>query len=228
MCAAMLFLVAVHILSIYVFAVHQFTLSYDDALSEKAHHVVEEYVRSSHLYERRSPELVSQTLLEAFPFIKQVACAYTPTGLHIDIKAHDVCLQLDDGRCVTKNNRCIPAEYIVQSQLVHLPLVHAPVAPKAQLLPEEMFNFLTAIEPSLLQKADIDYKHNYEIICRLHKAPFRIISNHQKMLTQEQFDLCCAVAQDVENQADYAVSSADIRFDGRIVVAKLRDEGAKG
>ena len=225
-CMAMFFLIAIHILSIYVFAVHQFTISYDDILSEKAQHIVNEYVKASHLYERRSYELVSQTLLATFPFIKQVACAYTPTGLHIGIKVHDVLIQLADGRCVTKNNHCIPAEYIVSARLAHLPLVHTAIASETHVLPEEMFNFFDDTEPLLLKKATVDYKHNYEIICRMNKVPFQIISDHRKNLTQKQLDLCYAIAQDVKNRADCTICSADIRFDGRIVVAKLRNEGA--
>lgn len=226
LCAAMLFLVGVHVLSVYVFAVHRFTVSYDTALSEKAQDAVEDYIRLSRLYEVTSPEQVVQQLQTQFPFIRQVACAYNPLGLHLQVKVYRPFVQLPKGEAVTANNCRVPSDYFTQSRYAGLPMLHVTLAERERL-PDDMFAYLASVEPSLLAGGVVRWRHNNEIVCELPGQPIRLICNYQKKPTREVLESCHVIAQDLKNQPTLAKGfCADVRFDGRIVVAKLRNVGA--
>ena len=226
MCAAMLFLIGVHLASVYVFAVHRFTVSYDAALSENAQSAVEEYIRISRLYESASPEQITQELQSKFPFIHQVTCSYAPSGLHLNIKSYRPFVQLATGHVVTANNYCFPKDYFIRSKSIGLPILHAALAQREQL-PADMFAYLQSIEKDLLKGAVIRWNHVNEITCEIAGQPMQLVCNYQKKPTRAVLESCRVIAQDLKKQPLLAKGfCADMRFDDRIVVAKLRKMGA--
>lgn len=227
MCAAMLLLVAVHILSVYVFAAHQFTVSYDSALSDVAQRELDDYLRVSKLYAVASPVHIAQALRGRFPYIKKVACAHSPAGLHLEVKVHPLCVQLQDGRCVTKNNICVSGDYYTHEARQALPLLHCALSLQDKALPEELFAYVASVEPALLKKGEIYWLHEQEIICRLHEQPMQLVCNYTKKPTRELLAQCHIIADQVVSQPIYAEGfCADVRFDDRIVVTKSKNVGA--
>jgi hypothetical protein len=228
MCTAMLFLIAVHILSVYIFAAHQFTVSYDYAVSEKAQNIVEDYIRVSRLYEEKSFDVIVQQLQKQFPFLRKVVCTHAPSGLHMHLKAYDPFLQLTTGELITSNNCRVPADYYVLSASKKLPVLHASLA-KNESLPEEMFAYMRSMDSSLIKDAFVHWRHNNEIVCDMQSRFMQLICNCQKIPTRELIERCTTIAHDLKDHPMLAKGfSADVRFADRIIVAKLRNEGVKG
>lgn len=228
MCAAMLFLIGVHVLSVYIFAVHRFTVSYDDTVAEKAQEVIEDYIKVSRLYEERSPEHVAQQLQKQFPFIRKIICAYAPSGLHVHVKTYAPFVQLAKGEVITTNNARVSADYYAQSASAGLPMLHVSLAGN-ECLPEDMFAYLCSLDQAVIKSGVIRWRHNNEILCDVQGKPMQLICNYQKKPTQELVDHCMMIAQELKDRPILAKGfSADVRFADRIIVAKLRNEGARG
>lgn len=225
MCAAIIFLIGVHVLSVYVFAVHRFTVSYDDVISAKAQEVVEDYIKLSRLYEESSPERIAHQLQKQFPFIREIVCAYEPSGLHLRLKTYKPFMQLSQGEIITVNNARVPIDYYMRSAFFELPVLHVALADK-EALPDDMFAYLFSLDGALIKKGEIRWKHTNEILCQIYGQPMRLVCNYQKKPTRDVVDQCMHIARELKDRPMLAKEfSADIRFADRIVVAKLRNEG---
>lgn len=226
-CAGIIFLISVHVASVYIFAVHRFTVSYDPTVSEKAQAHIEDFIQLSTVYAVASPLKVVQQLQEQFPFIQKVNCSYTPSGLHLFIKTYHPCIKLEHNELVTTNNYRVPADYFTSSALENLPVLYASLN-DSNRLPEEMFAYVTAIDPDLLKGGAVRWHHTNEIVCFLHGQPMNFVCNYQTRPTQKIIRQCLDIKQDLKDRPGLAQKfSADVRFADRIIVAKIRNEGAQ-
>lgn len=220
-CAAILFLIGVHILSVYIFAVHQFTVSYDDALSEKAQVAVEDFIRTSGIHRLPAQEF-SKRLQETFPFVRKVTCTYAPNGLQAYLKVHAPFVRLQQDQVVTCNNYCVSADYFAPCAYRNVPQLSCALSDNR--LPEEVYTYLCSIDPAVLKNGRIDWRHSNEIVFCLPDLPMHVMCSNFMQPTSEIISCCTAIAQDLQHPQSSKLC-ADLRFNDRIVVTKLRNEG---
>jgi hypothetical protein len=232
-CSALVFLVSIHIASIYVFAVHRFSVAYDMHLSQKAQDEISAYIQSTHMYINEKPSKIAQLLQEAFPFISHVSCWYKPSFVHIEVEAHRPCLQLTHEQIqshvitaqqvVTHNNYCVLADYFESYCYEGMPKLCIALDNQDNRLPADVFAYLTSIDPSLIKKSSIVWRHRHEIAFDLYQQPARLLCNYDNNITQSLLDSCDNIAQELINKPIYAKGfCADVRFEDRIIISKLK------
>lgn len=225
MCGAIIFLIAVHMATVYLFAVHRFTVSYDgEALTEKAEQEIEHFVQDSALYKDQVQKIIA-SLKSAFPFIKHVTCSYVPYRMHIAMTVYPLLARIGDDSVLTQNNVCVAGEYYNASLQLDLPVLHAVDIQQGKIDPG-LFAYLSCLDHDLIKRAQIYCRSEHEVIFDLFEKPMRLISNYKNKPTERMVDYCMRIAKDKgDDGATKPRFTADIRFADRIIVAGLRNGG---
>ncbi len=224
----LVFLVGIHIASVYVFAVHRFSISYDPLLSSKAEQKIDAYMRETALYSSSKPLEIAQQLQEAFPFVSSVTCRYTPGWAHISLRVYAPSFRLNSdeiGRdmIVTQNNHYVPADYFEPYVCAKKPNLRIITENVDKQLPADVFAYLASIDQELLAQSSVEWRHRNEIVFQLAQLPVRLICNYQHKVTQELLEQCDGIVAEVAQKPLFKFGiSADVRFDDRIIVSKLK------
>ncbi len=222
------FLVSIHVASVYVFAVHRFSVFYDPLLSSKAEQKIDAFIRETALYSLRKPSEIAQRLQEEFPFISCVTCRYRPECVHISLQAYSPSFQLnsDEIGCdmiVMQNNWYVPADYFETYVYAQKPNLKIITENTDEQLPSDVFAYLASIDQTLLTQGSVDWRHRNEIVFQLAHMPVRLICNYRHKVTQQLLEQCGQIVAEVVQKPLFKSGiSADVRFDDRIIVSKLK------
>ncbi len=217
------FLVCVHVASIYVFAVHRFSVSYDPMLTVQACADIQQYLNETESY-KLAPQQFASELQAAFRCVQTVTCRYQPNGeLQISVKAYQPFARTDEGRVVTMSNALVPIDYYAPASIEQLPMVQIALQDDEQQLPQEVFSYLQQIDGVLIKGATIAWRHRNEIHLALTDPDLRLLCNEQIVPSQHLLDHCITIAHERARQAGPTCRMlADLRFTDQIVVSTVK------
>lgn len=227
-CSILAFLVGIHVASVYVFAVHRFSVDYDPLLSATAERNIDTFIRETALHTSSKASEIVQKLQEKFPFIRSVICRYHPGSVHIALRVHEPLLRLNNdginqGVVVTANNRCVQPDYFEQFAYVTKPNLYVVTDNFDQELPEDVFAYLASIDQTLLTQSSIDWRHRNEIVFHLAHMPVRMMCNYNHKVSQKLIGQCDEILASLAQKPPFRHGiCADVRFDDRIIVSKLK------
>ncbi len=217
------FLVCVHVASIYVFAVHKFSVSYDALLTVQATTDIQRYLKDTDIH-RLPPHQCAQELQTKFACIQSVTCRYKPNGtVEIGLKAYAPFVRLDDDRLVTVQNAIVPVDYYIPESVEQLPTVQIVLQDDEYQLPCEVFSYLQQLDTAWLKGATIAWRHRNEIHLALTDPNLQLLCNEQVVPNQQLLDHCIAIAHEKAKQTAPAHRMlADVRFADQIIVSNIK------
>ena len=220
---ALSFLVCVHVASIYVFAVHKFSVSYDEQLTAQACADIQQYIKDADIH-TLPPHQCAQELQAKFACIRSVTCRYKPNGIvEIELKADDPFVLLDDDRLVTVQNALVPVDYYVPASIEKLPTMQIALQDDEHQLPYEVFSYLQQLDATWLKEATIAWRHRNEIHLTLTDPHLQLLCNEQIVPNQQLLDHCIAIAHERAKQTAPAYCLlADVRFADQIIISSVK------
>ncbi len=220
---ALSFLVCVHVASIYVFAVHRFSVTYDELLTVQATTDIQQYLKDTDIY-RLSAHQCAHELQTKFACIRSITCRYKPNGtVEIGLEACDPFVRLDDDRLVTVQNAIVPVDYYIPEAVEQLPTVQITLQDDEHRLPYEVFSYLQQLDAAWLKGATVSWRHRNEIHLALTDPHLQLLCNEQVVPNQELLDHCIAIAHEKAKQAAPAHRMlADVRFADQIIVSNIK------
>ena len=220
---ALSFLVCVHLASIYVFAVHKFSVSYDELLTVQAITDIQQYLKDTDIH-KLAPHQCAHELQAKFACIQSVTCRYKPNGtVEIVLKACDPFVRLEDDRLVTVQNAIVPVDYYIPASVEQLPILQIVLQDDEYQLPYEVFTYLQQLDVAWLKGATVAWKHRNEIHLALTDPLLQLLCNEQVVPSQELLDHCIAIAHEKAKQTAPAYRMlADVRYADQIIVSKIK------
>lgn len=222
-CAALLFLVCIHVVSVYVFAVHRFSISYDPIITAQARDDIDHYIQEKELYKLPSGQL-DRSLKAAFPSISSITCRRRPDNvLELSLKAAEPHIVVGDDYLVTVDNYLVPYAYYEKEETGSLPIMQGISEMQDQRLPSHIFAYVQKLDRALLKEATILWKHSNEILITMKEPRLKLICNEYIIPTKELLDCCATIAHEIKAQSSSVQSLlADVRFADQIIVSKIK------
>lgn len=220
---ALLFLVCVHIASVYVFAVHTFSVAYAPLFTVQARNDINRYIEQKGLY-KLHPDKLARLLKRDFPIVCSVESEYGPDGkAMLFVQAAQPFLSIKGEDIITYDNYVVPSFYYDKSALALLPTIECSLELQDGRLPEHIFSYLKKIDADLIKGSQIVWRHANEIKITLKDLQVQLLCNEQSVINKGLLDYCTAIAHEIKAQS-FCVQSilADVRFADQIIVSKIK------
>lgn len=222
-CAALLFLVCIHVASVYVFAVHKFSVAYEPIFTAQARSDINQHIEKEQLY-KLPPDQLTKSLKVAFPIVDSVSSECRPDGMiTLSVKAARPFLLISEDSLITVENYVVAACYYDKQTVALLPKIDCALELQDERLPGHMFSYLKKIDADLIKGSKIAWKHANEIRIALKDLQIQFICNEQSVLSKRLLDYCTTIAQEIKTQSSSSQSIlADVRFADQIIVSKIK------
>lgn len=216
-------LVCVHVISVYIFAVHKFSVIYDANLSDKARKDMHQYLKVSKAYAMPS-DTFADMLQSSFTCIGAISCRYKPNGtVEIIIQADKPCMALEHDRVVTTKNYIVPADYYIPEVLAAMPLIKVFLLPDAHRLPNDVFCYIRNINTLWLAHSTISWKHYNEIHMVFAQHKLQLLCSNRKVPDQKLLDDCLAIVHKTHDMSSEHDMLADVRFADQIIISQVKN-----
>lgn len=222
-CAALLFLVCIHVASVYVFAVHKFSVAYEPIFTVQARNDINRYIEHEQLY-KLPPHQLTKALQSAFHVVDSVHSEQRPDGMIIlALQATQPFLSINKDYLITADNHVVPSCYYQTAAIVLLPKIEISLELQDGRLPEHIFSYIKKIDADLIKGSKIAWKHENEIKIDLKDLQIQFVCNEQSVITKQILDYCATIAQEIKTQSSSTQSIlADVRFADQIIVSKVK------
>ncbi len=220
---ALLFLVCIHIASVYIFAVHRFSVAYPPIFTVQARNDINRYIEQKELY-KFHPDKLAGSLKNDFPVVCSVTSEYRPDGMvMLFIQGAQPFLSIKGERVITSDNYAVPSSYYDKASLALLPTVEGLLELQDGRLPEHVFNYFKKIDADLIKGSQIAWKHENEVRISLKELQIEFVCNEQSVINQRLLDYCTTIAQEIKAQSSCMQSIlADVRFADQIIISKIK------
>lgn len=222
-CAALLFLVCIHVASVYVFAVHRFSVAYEPVFTAQARNDINRYIEQEKLYKLPSDQLV-KSLRNTFPIIDSVRVDHRPDGMiMLQLKADKPFLSMSGDYLITAQNYAVPSCYYDKEVVAFLPKIECSLGLQDGRLPESIFSYIKKIDADLIKDSKIAWKHANEIKIDVKDLQIQFVCNEQSVINKKILDYCATIAQEIKTQSSSTQSIlADVRFADQIIISKVK------
>lgn len=225
-CFALAIFVGMHLLSVYIFAVHRFVISYDKQISTGTQSDITAYINTYPTHSLSFAQL-EQSLQQKFACITAMQAQALPDGI---IKLHIHTLKplyrCNDTFVLTAANSIIKADYY--NDINQLPTLHIPLTDNQQKLSKQTFAYLTALQQLTPQQDAVFFKQPHDIHVTLQDQYLKIKCHEYATLTQDTLNQCIQIAKEQRARWPHTKKIlADIRFDNLIIVSKIKELGEK-
>jgi len=215
-------LVCIHIISVYIFAVHKFSIVYDAILSDKARKDIHQYLKDSKAY-AMSSDTFADMLQSSFACVGAISCRYKPNGTaEIIIQADNPCMALEHDRVVTTKNYIVRADYYIPEALLLMPLIKVSLLPDAHRLPDDVFCYIQNIDPLWLAHTTILWDHYNEIHMLFAQHKLELLCSSRMVPDQKLLDDCLAIVHEMHDIASDHTILADVRFADQIIISQIK------
>jgi len=223
MCGVLLFLVSVHIASVYIFAVRRFSITYDPAFSTALCNEIELYVGSK---EKRALGFnqLDKDLQRAFPCISAIRCQCNSNGeAFLHVQAVQPLIKLNDKQIVTALNDVVPLYYYVASEVQHLPHLRVAMQDCEKHLSQTVFDYMRCLDADDVKHMLLSWKDSNEIQIAFDNQNVQLLCNAQTVPNRSIVTRCAEIAHEIHLKSPSVTSCiADVRFDNQIVISKIK------
>jgi hypothetical protein len=222
-CVALLFLICIHVASVYVFAVHRFSMVYDPVFTAQACNDIDQYIEHEKLYKLR-PDKLTKALQSAFPIVKSVRSEHRPDGMiMLMVQAAQPFVSIGKDCLITLDNYVVPSCYYDKAVTVFLPKIESSCDIQNGRLPEPVFSYIKKIDADLIKGSTIVWNHANEIKINVKNLQIQFVCNEQAVITKRLLDYCTTIAQELKTQSSSTQSIlADVRFADQIIISKIK------
>lgn len=220
---ALLFLVCIHVVSVYVFAVHTFSVAYEPIFTAQARNDINRYIEQKELY-KLPPDQLTKSLKVVFPVVDSVKTEHRPDGkIILLLQAAQPFLSMKGESVITVDNYVVPSYYYDKSALALLPKIEFSLELQDGRLPEHIFSYMRKIDADLIKGSNIAWNHANEIRISLKDLQIQFVCNEQSVINKRLLDYCTTIAQEIKTQSSCSQSIlADVRFADQIIVSKVK------
>ena len=217
--AALFLLVTVHVASVYLFAVHRFTVIADHRLSSTAVEHIEAFLSSTDEHTSLSMQALAQKLKQHFGFLETVSCCQRADGIvEVIVEQAAPFMLLNNGTmALTKHNRIVSPQVYAAIKKEKLAICNVPLLSNEQQLPHDAFAYLRAIEKEILPGSTIDWQHRHTISFHPAGHTIELICNQEIKPSSQLLDHC----HHILSESNWQGLRADARFDQQIIISKL-------
>lgn len=221
-CSVLFFLVGVHVLSVYIFAIHKFAITYDPLLSAQASYDIDRYVNNRCRYGLQFEQL-DDDLRKTFACIAGIAALCRPDGVvELAVQAVAPIMKLNEVYAVTLNNDVVPLDYYTQQSTQELVMLRIALQDNQKHLPQIAFDYVQKINESFANSTTVVWKHSNEIHISYDDHNVQCICNAYITPDEHLLDRCVHIAHEINMKSPSVLPLlADIRFNDQIVISRV-------
>lgn len=225
-CLALIFLISVHLASVYFFAAHQFQISYDPLISSQTASDITTYINNYPITSLSFKQL-EQSLQKDFACVASIQASAQPHGIiKVYVDAIKPLCVVDDKNIITAHNSIINADFYSPDITQRLPALQISLQTDQKRLPSETFAYLASLYSFNIPHMEIIWKQPHDVQIHLLTENIKIRCNAYTTPDQQFFDRCIQIAREHQQPCIQAKKVlADIRFDNQVIISKIKKLG---
>lgn len=225
-CLALIFLISVHLASVYFFAAHQFQISYDPIISSQTQSSITTYI-NNYPIQSLSFKQLEQSLQKDFACVSFIQAHAQPHGIiKLHVHAINPLYIINDKDIVTAHNSIVDAEFYVPEITKKLPALQISLQTEQKRLPPETFAYLSSLYSFNIPHIAVIWKQPHDVQIHLLTENIKIRCNAYTPPDQQLFDRCMQVIREHQQSCIQAKKVlADIRFDNQVIISKIKKLG---
>lgn len=211
-----------HVLSVYIFAVHKFSITFDPLFSQQTSQKIDHYVKN-YCGSGLHFEQLDNDLRQAFSCIAGIIAVHRPDGIvDMQVQAAVPVMKLNEIYAVTLNNEIVPLDYYNQQATQNLVMLRIELADNQEHVPQIAFDYVQKINESCLRPTTLVWKHKHEIHISYRDYNVQCICNAYITPDERMLDRCMHIAQEINMKSPSTLPLlADVRFNDQIVISRV-------
>lgn len=224
--AMLIFLITVHTLAVYIFAIRNVVTQVDPLVSSEGIIALKSYLENPERYQRESAARMAQNMQKTFAFIRNITIAQTPDHtICTQIHVHKPWIELvQQDQVLMQNASAMPKKYLDGSFLRGITQLDTTLAdPETAQVSSQLITTLQEIDPDIINNSYITCHHLQEIRIHMKQNNLELVCNRNTLPDKKMVEQCKKIKQELETNDRYPDGiCADVRFCNQIIISKLQ------
>jgi hypothetical protein len=224
--AMLIFLITVHTLAVYIFAVRNVVTHVDPLASSEGITALKGYLEDPKRYQQESTTRLAHNMQKTFAYIQSITIAQTPDHtIRAQINLHKPWIELvQQDQILMQNASAMPKKYLDGSYLRGITQLDTTLAdPETAEVSSQLITALQEIDQEIIAHSYITCNHLHEIRIHMKRDNMELVCNRTSLPDKKIVDQCKKIKHELETVDRYPDGiCADVRFCNQIIISKLQ------